>query len=211
MVECCFLERKEIISMKLYTRMRGGNNQLVDLINDLPNGIVMAEIGCYAGESSILFLQSGKIKHFYAVDPWSADRNGEWWNNAINMNLSPKMMKRTLEVFDEMEWAEECFDFRIKPYENVTKLKMIFEEALPVLPELDFVYIDGDHSYNAVKKDISNARKIIKATGVIAGHDYDENDRVMNENVVKAVDEFFDKKKLKFYKDSSWLIHASDF
>jgi hypothetical protein len=189
--------------MKLYSRMRGKNNGMMDLINDLPNNIIMAEIGCYAGESTLMFMQSSKIKHLYAIDPWCADKNGLWWRNITERSLDEKQMKRINEVFDDMHWAENSFDFRMKLFKNVTKLKMTFVEALENLPKLDFVYIDGDHSYEAVKKDIINAKKIIKSPGIIAGHDYTDDQR---ESVIKAVNESFNKDDLIFYRDSSWLI-----
>ena len=37
---------------------------------------------------------------------------------------------------------------------------------------LDFVFIDGDHSPNAVMVDIEAAKRLIKKDGIIAGHDY---------------------------------------
>jgi len=45
--------------------------------------------------------------------------------------------------------------------------------ALDDIPDnLDFVYIDGDHSYDAVKNDISLYYKKIRKGGVLCGHDF---------------------------------------
>lgn len=37
---------------------------------------------------------------------------------------------------------------------------------------IDFVYIDGDHSYEQCKRDIINYLPLVKAGGIIGGHDY---------------------------------------
>jgi hypothetical protein len=56
------------------------------------------------------------------------------------------------------------------------------------------IYIDGDHSYNGVKKDLMNAYNKIKDHGYIMGHDYEMNmEKARNTydfGVKKAVDEF---------------------
>jgi predicted O-methyltransferase YrrM len=41
-----------------------------------------------------------------------------------------------------------------------------------VTHSLDWVYIDGDHSYEAVKTDLENFSRVVKPGGVIAGDDY---------------------------------------
>jgi predicted O-methyltransferase YrrM len=149
---------------------------LQDLINDLPSKLVMVEIGSYAGESTLLFLKSGKIKKLYSIDPW----------------------KHETAVF-----AEKVFDETTKNY-NVVKLKTTIDGALKYLPqEIDFVYIDGDHSYNSVKNDIIKIIPKIKKGGIISGHDYAERYR---DRVVKAVNELL-RKPDKIYKDTSWIIY----
>ena len=146
---------------------------LKDLINDLPSGIVMAEIGCWRGESADIFLSSGKVKKFYAVDIWRAK----------NCDL-----------------AEKEFDQRIG--KRAVKLKMPMREALKYIKEkLDFIYIDGSHTYQAVKEDIYYSKRIIKVGGIIGGHDYCDK---YKDRVVRAVDEFLGKPDKK-YKDSSWI------
>jgi hypothetical protein len=76
--------------------------------------------------------------------------------------------------------------------------KCKFEKAK--LPKVDFVYLDGDHTYKSIKRDIKLALKILKPNGILAGHDY-SNDF---EGVVKAVDDMFGKPD-KTYRDTSWI------
>lgn len=61
----------------------------------------------------------------------------------------------------------------------------------------DMVYIDGDHSYEGVKKDIEVAYRKVKSGGWILGHDYEMNFAKAKHNydfgVKQAVDEFCEK------------------
>ena len=57
----------------------------------------------------------------------------------------------------------------------------------------DFVYIDGDHSYEAVIKDLDSWYPKLKEYGVMCGDDYG---RYSGQGVVKAVYEFAYKHKL---------------
>lgn len=53
-------------------------------------------------------------------------------------------------------------------------MKMTTREASTLLPDgtLDFVFIDADHSYQAVKDDIACWAPKVKAGGWVGGHDY---------------------------------------
>jgi predicted O-methyltransferase YrrM len=52
---------------------------------------------------------------------------------------------------------------------------------------IDFLFIDADHSYEAVKKDLKLWYPKVKKGGIISGHDYFWVDA----RVKRAVDEFF--------------------
>ena len=56
----------EILPMRTEANTKG----LKELISSLPSNLVMAEIGCYAGLSTKMFMESGKVKTLYAIDIW---------------------------------------------------------------------------------------------------------------------------------------------
>jgi hypothetical protein len=58
---------------------------------------------------------------------------------------------------------------------------------------LDLVYIDAEHTYEAVKEDIASWLPKVKAGGWIGGHDYDHPNESQKKlwGVKKAVDEVF--------------------
>lgn len=62
---------------------------------------------------------------------------------------------------------------------------------------IDFLFIDGDHTYEAVKRDIKLWLPKVKKGGVISGHDYDL------ESVKRAVDEIFPDRKI-WDKSNVW-------
>lgn len=70
------------------------------------------------------------------------------------------------------------------------------QDVLPQYPDeyFDFMYIDGDHSYEGVKRDLLLCAKKIKRGGIIAGHDYMVNKAKCQHNydfgVQRAVSEF---------------------
>jgi len=74
---------------------------------------------------------------------------------------------------------------------------------------LDFVYIDGCHLYEQVKKDILNYAPLVKEDGFIGGHDYIP-DSGKDDGVKPAVDELFGNGKVRFGADYTWYILKKD-
>jgi len=73
-------------------------------------------------------------------------------------------------------------------------LKTSEEAVAEVMDErFDFIYIDGNHSYAYVKKDLELYYPLVRKGGILAGHDYvfDGSD------VRNAVDEFAEKYDLE--------------
>jgi lipopolysaccharide biosynthesis glycosyltransferase len=70
---------------------------------------------------------------------------------------------------------------------------------------IDFIYIDGNHSYEGCKYDLELSWRKLKVGGILAGHDYLNTDNILQNGktvpcdikVKKAVDEFASKYKLK--------------
>ncbi len=136
---------------------------------DLAKGKVVLEIGSFCGRSTVCLARPA-LKVF-CVDPFNSrntltaqeDTFEEFSQNLINHSVAGKVAtSRGLSTDPDM-----------------------------VLPEMvDLVFIDGDHSYEAVKADIEVAYKWLKPDGIIAFHDYQSVD---DPGVAKAVDELLDK------------------
>ena len=170
--------------------MRGpiGTSGLQKLSMDCCGGILV-EIGCFAGESSRVFADSGRFNRIYCVDPWSGVADMELpeicsWYKQYDMNA-----------------VERLFDNRMSGCDFVTKMKMSSEKASrEVLDTVDMVYIDAVHTYKGVKHDIELWQPKIRTGGWICGHDYSE----CFSGVIRAVDELLGKPMI--YEDSSWAV-----
>lgn len=159
---------------------------LMDLIKEFPKDAVVAEIGSYAGESAEIFLDSGKVKKIYCIDPW---RNGYNDSDLLSYNTP-------------MDEIESIFDERLKRFNNVQKMKMTGDEAAKLFLNeyFDAVYIDANHTYEACKNDILTYFSKIKINGILAGHDY-------YGNVKNAVDDIFGHPDKNFL-DTSWMLRV---
>jgi len=76
-----------------------------------------------------------------------------------------------------------------------SKVTLVHPEAVIPGPAYEFIFIDGDHSYEAVHADIEKALPMLAPGGLIAFHDYRthpnefEGDRAFDEGVTRAVNE----------------------
>ena len=72
---------------------------------------------------------------------------------------------------------------------NATILRKRSMEALEDVPDgsLDFVYVDADHTFDAVMMDIICWARKVRPGGIVAGHDYY---RFRRAGVVPAVDAY---------------------
>jgi predicted O-methyltransferase YrrM len=126
------------------------------------------EIGCLCGGTTRWLsdhMLPGSV--LYAIDPWS--RGWRQWHRQFRAHL-----------------AAYLADGR------VVEVRHRSSKAFPYLLEhlgatLDFVFIDGDHSYEAVRADIANYRQLVRPGGVLCGHDYGD----VCPGVRRAVDEAF--------------------
>ena len=79
---------------------------------------------------------------------------------------------------------------RLAPYNAIIVKKTSMEAVKKVEDSsLDFVFIDGNHSYSYVMQDIIEWTRKVKPGGIVAGHDYKE-DSVNDYGVIEAVDNY---------------------
>jgi hypothetical protein len=139
------------------------------------------EIGVCKGDYSKILLEKSTLSTLFSVDPWQNMSVDVYWDR----NNVPQ---------DENEERYQNVVREFKKYGDKSKiLRMTSKEAAPKFQdgELEFVYIDGNHSYEACKEDIQLWWPKVKKGGLFAGHDY--VDGKVNESefgVKSAVDEF---------------------
>jgi hypothetical protein len=96
------------------------------------------------------------------------------------------------------------FDIMKARHANIIKLKGFDYTFLNNFADcsLDFVYIDAEHDYESVKKQIMDWQPKIKKSGIIGGHDYALG------GVAQAVNEIFGKPD-RVYEDTSWVVNLT--
>lgn len=158
---------------------------ICDYIGDTSD-MIMVEIGCYKGESTTVWCKN--FKKVFAIDPW-VDGKGYDNNDIASRSMSSAI--------------ENEFDIRLNEYDNFEKIKNYSYEVINRFEDesLDFVYIDGEHTYDGVKQDIELYLSKIKKGGYIGGHDY----KPKWQGVMDAVNERF-KSPDKIFFDKSWIV-----
>lgn len=168
---------------------------------------VGAEIGVWFGNTSTQFVKKG-LKKLYMVDPYSVEPYKENSEMSFQEYLA-KYAKVTGEIAPAgfAKYYDRVFaevQSRFRTYEEVEICRMSsdewFEKHKDV--ELDWIYIDGDHSYEGCLRDLENALQVVKQGGLILGDDYGwPNAKWFKPGVTKAVDEFINKHELtKMFK-----------
>ena len=149
--------------------------------------IIFCEIGVFKGENSNSALKHLNIRNIYLIDPYAKYpdyESGGYYNKVIK--------------------AEKTAKQKLKDYRNKTHfIKEYSERAINEVPNCDFIYIDGNHIYPYVKKDLELYSKKLNKGGIIAGHDTQIPD------VIKAVAEFAAKHKnfeLNVESPDWWMV-----
>ena len=155
---------------------------LLDMIAYLGNTkeMTMIEIGAYIGESTTIFAEN--FKSVISIDP--------------HLNYD----EIDVNAFVDFNIVQEEYLKNISKYDNVTYINKTSDDALiDILEKVDFVYIDGAHIYEQVKKDILNYMGLVKKGGVLGGHDY-----IDIKDVTMAINELIGTPD-KVFLDSSWV------
>lgn len=144
---------------------------------------IIIEIGCFLGRSTRALADNcpGTV---FAIDPYHGPYlhlDGRYFRD-----FGEKELKEFLHNLSDHLATRKVIQFR----------GTFVDFTVPL--SADFIFIDGDHRYDAVKQDIEIALNYIKPDGIIAGHDYTHPDWV---DVKRAVDEFFPNAKMI---DSIW-------
>lgn len=87
---------------------------------------------------------------------------------------------------------------------NYHFIRGMSHEVEDQISEVDFVFIDGNHTYEYVRKDIELYWPKVRSGGFISGHDFGEG----FPGVVQAVTEFSARTNLPFsIHQDCWIIH----
>ena len=138
-----------------------------------------AEIGVARGHHSAHLLELFPELQLFSIDPW------KHYNKDYNDPANVSQDKFDL-IYKNAKNLVEQFGARAKVIRASSQ-----EAGVSFNEELDFVFIDANHTYDSVKEDITIWWDKVKPGGIVAGHDYGHPDF---EGVKCAVDEVLAEK-----------------
>jgi hypothetical protein len=145
----------------------------------LKDDFICAEIGVWRGDFSHEILKF-KPKELHLIDPW-VHQEHQWVEWAKGQ-----------KVIDAHNHVIERFSNK----ENVFIHKKQSTEIFLGENYFDWVYIDADHSYDSVKKDLNHWFPQVKKGGFLCGDDYTWS-HALTKGPGPAVDEFTELHNLK--------------
>jgi hypothetical protein len=160
------------------------NRHKPEFLQCLPKNGIIAEIGVEKGNYSSILLHYLNPAKFYLIDCWEQQDPLIYGDRK---NLATEIQEK---IYQKIQ-AHFGSDPRVEI------LRTYSEKAAEQFKEefFDLIYIDANHSYEAVKQDIAAWWPKLKKGGILAGHDY-----LIFEpfGVVPAVNEFLHAQGLYF-------------
>jgi hypothetical protein len=142
----------------------------------LPKNMDYLEVGVLAGDYTSLLVDACSPRSLSLVDTFCSN---DWFHSE-----HPRFRAENHESF---------IRDRFSNFPRLTLHKELSQNILPNLEEkFDYIYLDADHSFDAVWADLNNAVALLKPGGIIGLNDYIVWDYVSDEpyGVVQATNKF---------------------
>ncbi|TAH33058.1 MAG: class I SAM-dependent methyltransferase [Alphaproteobacteria bacterium] len=160
------------------------------LLNCIPANSNGAEVGVWKGDFSEKILRFRDPQRLYLIDPWQFDEGIV--TIGARHGLPPGI---NMEKVDDGAGIENIYHYVAKRFANQNNVQIMRHTSVDAAAKiqdasLDWAYIDGDHSYQAVAQDLRAWHPKIKSGGVLCGDDYYWRDAGNELSIKRAVDEF---------------------
>ena len=186
---------------------RNINKDVINILSFIAPNTVGVEIGVWAGDTSEKFINRG-VNHLHLVDSWSVEayltqKNPEKGSNENFLKVMSKHAKSEKQEHVQ-EFFDDLYDFvhsRYKLFSEVTIHRKPSVEFFKNFNEkVDWVYVDGAHSYDECLEDLIASLSVIKPGGWLIGDDYEWELTRGKPGVTKAVNEFAQTHNLKLVR-----------
>jgi predicted O-methyltransferase YrrM len=130
---------------------------VANIVSKIKNG-VFVEIGTCTGAFADHILSSSEESILYCIDPYVsyAEYAGDSTNNETGDAVYEQVSRKMKEKYND----------------RIIFIRKFSSEAVTLLPDqIDFLYIDDNHSYPYVLEDLNNYYPKIKPNGFIVGDD----------------------------------------
>lgn len=179
--------------MYLVMTNRDGIAQLI------PQNKVWAEVGVYKGDFSRFIIEQCTPSKYYLIDNWRFEVRDHNPSDEETENFSNFRGRVHWEHFgdDPNAHQEKNYQYIKERFAHVTAVEIIRAEltkGIDQLPDasLDVIYIDANHQYEYVLRDMMHARTKLKPGGIMFMDDFYEGPggEEQNEGVMGAVNTF---------------------
>ena len=174
------------------------------LLQQLPKQGVGAEVGVHLGDFSKRLLEETSPRKLHLIDPWEI-QEGEVYKTAWYGGGAEGGQE---EMNDRCKLVGERFKDQIAAGQVELNRGYSTDELEKFADGyLDWIYIDGNHMYEYVKKDLEMSLVKTKVGGVIAGDDY-HSGGWWGDGVIRAVTEFTDNPAVELIaiRDTQFLF-----
>lgn len=133
----------------------------IELLNAMPKGGVIAEIGVNKGNFSRRILDIIVPHRLHLIDPWVHQDIPLWERQADENHLD---FLRDVQ----RRFQPEVYRRRVIVHQGFSL------DVLALFPDhyLDWVYLDGDHRFETVRAELDLCDRKVKPSGLILGHDF---------------------------------------
>lgn len=164
-----------------------GHNRWDAILRRLPENmpLVGVEVGVWAGRLSEQLLRARPLLKLYMVDRWQAPREGDSYltsGSDIAIRPQPAYDAALREARNRVCWFGRRAVISQADSEHAARAHAAMDNRF------DFIFLDADHSYEGVMRDLTAWRLLVKPGGWIGGHDYDHPKQG---EVKRAVHDFF--------------------
>jgi predicted O-methyltransferase YrrM len=116
-----------------------------------------------------------------SVTQFAMNVSGE--SRVYTLDLPEETQETKLDISDpdEAKIARESGKGSLVPKELVSRINFLHQDSAlfdetPFLGQMDFVFVDGAHSYSYVKNDSEKGWRMLRKGGIIAWHDFRPDD-----------------------------------
>jgi hypothetical protein len=175
----------EVFMFQLFRRQ----NPRQFVIDRIPADAVCAEIGVWKAEFSEVIARTARPWELHLIDPWIFRPNfpKRWYGGAWAKSQA------------DMDAIHDKVKARMSRYRGAKIHRRPSAEAAAAFSDsyFDWIYIDGDHSTEAVKADLENYWPKLRPGGVLVADDYLWKDEAGEASVKRALDAFTSEMALK--------------
>lgn len=155
------------------------------LLQLLPQGGEVAEIGVANGDFSQAILDGAKPRCLHLIDPWEHQARADYAKDLNNVSAGEQ----------DARFEAVLARFRAQIDGGSVRVHRDYSEDAAIFfgdGQLDWIYVDGMHTEEAAYNDLVTYAPKVRQDGFIVGHDYTNHLQAQHWNfgVVEAVNRF---------------------